>query len=131
MAWTKVPGRPAEQTGEFPSAAAKEVSRGAMQLRVSAAGQVSLRQGPLSGLRRLAAAAGCAAALIPAAARAQSVVLPELEVTTSPLPGAGIDRDKVPAMVQTLTADDFQRTYSPSVIETLLQRIPGVSTSDT
>src|SRR5262249_56286227 len=51
-------------------------------------------------------------------------------VGPSPLQGAGIDRDKVPAMVQTLTADDFQRTYSPSVTETLLQRIPGVVTND-
>ena len=33
-------------------------------------------------------------------------------------------------MVQTLTADDFSRVYSPSVVETLAQRIPGVVTSD-
>ncbi|MGZ3309760.1 MAG: TonB-dependent receptor, partial [Xanthobacteraceae bacterium] len=44
--------------------------------------------------------------------------------------GIGFDRSKVPAMVQTLTADDFSRVYSPSVVETLAQRIPGVVTSD-
>jgi iron complex outermembrane receptor protein len=69
-------------------------------------------------------------ALAPVMASAQGVVLPEIEVTTSPLPGAGLARDKVPAMVQTLSADDFQRTYSPSVTDTLMQRIPGVSTND-
>ncbi len=77
------------------------------------------------------AAAGFGAAMLPAAAVAQGVGLPEIQVvTTSPLPGAGLDRDKVPAMVQTLSADDFQRTYSPSVTDTLMQRIPGVSTTD-
>ena len=39
----------------------------------------------------------------------------------------GFDRDKVPAMVQSLTADDFARTHSPNVTDTLLQRVPGVT----
>src|SRR5215475_7606589 len=88
---------------------------------------------PGRGRRRVAAGVmlGAGLAALPVGAVAQTV-LPEIVVVApSPLAGAGIDRDKVPAMVQTLTADDFQRTYSPSVIETLLQRIPGVSTSDT
>ena len=69
--------------------------------------------------------------LWPAGAIAQSIALPPIEViATTPLPGAGIDRDKVPAMVQTLTAEDFSRTYSPYLTDTLFQRIPGVSTSD-
>src|SRR6476646_6323280 len=33
-----------------------------------------------------------------------------------------IDRDKVPSSTQTLTADDFQRTYSPSVTNVLMER---------
>jgi hypothetical protein len=33
-------------------------------------------------------------------------------------------------MVQTLPAEDFSRGYSPNVVETLMQRIPGVSTND-
>jgi iron complex outermembrane recepter protein len=33
-------------------------------------------------------------------------------------------------MVQTLPAEDFSRVYSPNVVETLMQRIPGVSTND-
>ncbi len=84
-----------------------------------------------------------AAVLLPTAAAAQispagpdaaappMVTLPPVEVVaTAPLPGAGIDRDKVPGTVQTLTSDDFTRTGSPNVTETLFQRTPGVSLSD-
>jgi iron complex outermembrane receptor protein len=71
------------------------------------------------------------AVLWPAGALAQSTVLPEIQViSTSPFSGGGIDRDKVPALVQTLTAEDFAQRYSPNVTDTLFQRIPGVSTSD-
>jgi iron complex outermembrane receptor protein len=91
--------------------------------------------------RRMAAApialrarfCGAAAMLIvPAAATAQSqpLALPDIDiVATSPL-GGDIDRDKVPGTVQTLTSDDFKRTRSPIVTETLFQRIPGVTLSD-
>ncbi len=51
-------------------------------------------------------------------------------VATTPVTGIGFDRNKVPAMVQTLTAQDFYRTHSPSVLEALMQRIPGVNTTD-
>jgi iron complex outermembrane receptor protein len=73
-----------------------------------------------------------AALLSPAAALAQnSAVLPEIQViSTSPLSGVGIDREKVPALVQTVTSDDIARTYNPNITDTLFQRIPGVSTSD-
>src|SRR5438128_882744 len=37
-----------------------------------------------------------------------------------------IDRDKVPSSTESLTADDFSRTYSSSVTDALLQRVPGV-----
>lgn len=69
---------------------------------------------------------------VPAAAFAQaSVSLPELEVVApSPLQGGRIDRDKVPAMVQTLAADDFVRAVSPNITDTLVQRIPGIAVSD-
>ena len=53
-------------------------------------------------------------------------------IAPSPLPaGSGrIDPDKVPGMTQSLSADDVSRTESPSVSDTLFQRIPGVSLSD-
>ena len=43
---------------------------------------------------------------------------------------AGIDRDKIAASTQTLKAEDFARTYSPSITDTLVQRVPGVSVTD-
>src|SRR5262249_27983373 len=51
-------------------------------------------------------------------------------VAPTPITGLGIDRNKVPAMVQTLPAEDFSRVYSPNVVETFVQRIPGVTTND-
>src|SRR5262249_60036732 len=51
-------------------------------------------------------------------------------VATTRVTGLGIDRDKLPAMVQTLPAADFSRTYSPNVVETFAQRIPGVTTNN-
>src|SRR5215467_9534589 len=51
-------------------------------------------------------------------------------VAPTPITGLGIDRSKVPAMVQTLPAEDFSRTYSPNVVETFAQRIPGVTTNN-
>src|SRR4051812_12689355 len=41
-----------------------------------------------------------------------------------------IDRDKVPAMVQSATAEDFSRTYSSNVTDTLFQRLIGITLSD-
>src|SRR3981081_2788392 len=76
--------------------------------------------------RRAAVSRAVAPAPLPAPS-----VLPALQViATTPVTGIGFDRSKVPAMVQTLTADDFSRVYSPSVVDTLAQRIPGVVTSD-
>lgn len=83
-----------------------------------------------SASARLIAGIVAGVAMASAAARAQET-LPEIQVIgTSPLQGAGIDRDKVPAMTHTVTADDLQRTYSPNVTDTLYQRIPGVTLSD-
>ena len=70
------------------------------------------------------------AVMAPALGRAQTA-LPEIQViATAPLQGPAIERDKVPAMTHTVTADDIQRTYSPTVTGTLMQRVPGVSISD-
>ena len=60
-----------------------------------------------------------------------STALPEIHViATTPLGETGVDRDKVAASTQTLNADDFSRTYSQSVTDTLMQRVPGVSVTD-
>jgi iron complex outermembrane recepter protein len=66
----------------------------------------------------------------PAPARAVTAPSPFQFVAPTPITGLGIDRNKVPAMVQTLPAEDFSRTYSPNVVETFVQRIPGVTTNN-
>jgi hypothetical protein len=70
-------------------------------------------------------------ARVSAPAPAPAPQIPAFQVVaTTPVPGIGFDRDKVPAMVQTLPAEDFSRVYSPNVTQTLEQRVPGVFTSD-
>ena len=58
-------------------------------------------------------------------------VLPEITVVApTPLRGDEINREKIPAMVQTLTAEDFARNHSFSTTDTLGQRIPGTALTD-
>ncbi len=65
------------------------------------------------------------------AAPAAAIELPEVNVVaTSPLPGGGEDADKIPAMVQTVPAEDFARTNSQNVTDTLQQQIPGAVAID-
>ena len=52
-------------------------------------------------------------------------------VAATPLPGAGVDPDKLPAVVASLSSDDFVRTRSLAVTDALEQRIAGLSLSDT
>src|SRR6476620_11542118 len=66
----------------------------------------------------------------PAPAPAVTTPSPFQFVAPTPITGLGIDRNKVPAMVQTLPAEDFSRDYSPNVVGTFAQRIPGVTTND-
>src|SRR5689334_19259324 len=66
----------------------------------------------------------------PAPAAAVTTPTPFQFVAPTPITGLGIDRNKVPAMVQTLPSEDFSRTYSPNVVETFVQRIPGVTTNN-
>jgi outer membrane receptor protein involved in Fe transport len=47
-------------------------------------------------------------------------------VATTPLAGTGIDADKVPASVTTVSSSEIQRTQSLSVTDTLQQRVPGI-----
>jgi hypothetical protein len=71
-----------------------------------------------------------AAPVTPAPAPAASALPAFQVIATTPVPGIGFDRNKVPAMVQTVTSEDFSRVYSPNVVETLQQRIPGVTTNN-
>ena len=76
----------------------------------------------LSGMAR-----GFAQAASPGAA----IELPEVDVVaTSPLPSGGENRDNIPAIVQSVPAEDFARTNSRSVTDTLQQQIPGAVSID-
>src|ERR1700761_2006303 len=71
------------------------------------------------------------AAALPTSGFAQQQALPEIQViANTPLPGAGVDRDKLPSTSYSVDSSDFQRTYSQNVTDTLFQRIPGVTMSD-
>jgi iron complex outermembrane receptor protein len=60
------------------------------------------------------------------------VTLPTIEVIgTSPLPGTGIERDKVPANVQTLNSSDIAREGTPSVLRSLVDQAGSVNINDT
>ena len=70
-------------------------------------------------------------ALAQAASPKPTIALPEVEVVaTSPLPAGGEKRDKIPAMVQTVPAEDFDRKKSPNVTDTLQQKVPGAVSID-
>jgi iron complex outermembrane receptor protein len=60
-----------------------------------------------------------------------AIELPEVEVVaTSPLPSGGENPDNIPAMVQTVPAEDFGRANSQNVTDTLQQHIPGAVSID-
>ena len=55
------------------------------------------------------------------------VGVPPVEVIgTTPLPGVGIDRDKVPANVQSVTSTDLEREGSPSLLNSLSDQAGSV-----
>jgi iron complex outermembrane receptor protein len=61
-----------------------------------------------------------------------TITLPTVEVIgTTPLPGTGIDRDKVPANVQSLTSSDLAREGSASLINSLTDQTGSVNVSAT
>jgi iron complex outermembrane receptor protein len=75
--------------------------------------------------------AGMAPGFAQAASPGAAIELPEVEVVaTSPLPSGGENPDNIPAMVQTVPAEDFARTNSQNVTDTLQQQIPGVVSID-
>ena len=65
------------------------------------------------------------------AASSSTVSLPQVEVVaTSPLPSGGEEAAKIPALVQSLSSQAFERTNSPNVTDTLQQRIPAAVAID-
>ena len=86
------------------------------EIRVTAASPVP----PPRGVAPPAAATASSAA--PPAAAAENVATPAE-------PGA-IDRDKVPANVQTLSTADFDQATTPSLLDAMARGLPGVALSD-
>jgi iron complex outermembrane receptor protein len=72
------------------------------------------------------AAAQSTAAPLPSSQAVETVVV----TATTPLPGTGIDIDKVPSNIQTLSAADLTREGSASVISALSSRLGSVSIND-
>jgi iron complex outermembrane recepter protein len=73
--------------------------------------------------------------LVPSAAWAQAsrsaVELPTIEVVeSSPLSPADLDRDKVPANIQSVSAPDLDHAKSPDLLQAIGQHLPGVTLSD-
>jgi iron complex outermembrane recepter protein len=69
-------------------------------------------------------------AMVPGAAAAQQA-FPTIEVVgVSPVPGGEIDRNKVPSNVQSIGPSDLDHTKTPSLLDGMVQSLPGVSLSD-
>ena len=69
-------------------------------------------------------------AVWPGLAAAQEV-LPTIEVVgISPGSTGGIDREKVPSNVQTIGAVDLDHAKTPTLLDGMVQALPGVSLSD-
>jgi len=87
---------------------------------------------------RLFASAGLAAILLaPAltagtarAAEAPQTVSPVTVVAPTPIGRPGVDADKLPAAIETLSAADLERRGSLSITDALEQRTPGLNLSD-
>ncbi len=57
--------------------------------------------------------------------------MPTIEVVgNTPLPGSDIDRDKVPANVQSVPSADFNHAVAPSLTDAMIRALPGVSRGD-
>lgn len=84
--------------------------------------------------RLLLGVAGLAAFASFGTAQAQdagATVLQEIDVIgTTPIGGDGLDRDKVPANVTSLTNDDLRGASSSAIADGVARKTPGVSLSD-
>ena len=54
----------------------------------------------------------------------------DLDLAAWGAPASASTATRCPPRRRRLSADDFSRTYSPSITDTLMQRVPGVSTTD-
>ncbi|HXQ50779.1 MAG TPA: TonB-dependent receptor [Stellaceae bacterium] len=76
---------------------------------------------------RLIAGAAFAALPVPAVAQPVYTLPPVQVIGVTPLAGTGIDVDKVPGNVQSLTSSELTREGSASVLDAMTDRLNGVS----
>lgn len=70
-------------------------------------------------------------AMFPGAAVAQETLQTIEVVGVAPVPGGGeIDKEKIPSNVQTIDAAALDHSRAPSLLEGMVQSLPGVSLSD-
>ena len=67
---------------------------------------------------------------LPGIASAQESLQTIEVVGVAPVPGGGIDKEKVPSNVQTIDASDLVPSKSPSLLDGIVQYLPFVSLSD-
>jgi iron complex outermembrane receptor protein len=84
----------------------------------------------LTKLRALKSALLLTCAVLPGVAAAQDTLQTIEVVGVSPVPGGEIDKEKVPSNVQTIDAHDLVSSKSPSLLDGMVQYLPGVSLSD-
>ncbi|MGA9122404.1 MAG: TonB-dependent receptor plug domain-containing protein, partial [Pseudolabrys sp.] len=78
----------------------------------------------------LTAAASAIVALAGHASAQQAITLPPIDVSITPIPGSELDRNKIPANVQTIPSSDFDHAISPSLVDAMIRALPGVSRGD-
>jgi len=84
----------------------------------------------LAGAFAASSAATAVAQTVPSAPMPEATLAPVEVIAPSPLAGVGVNPDKVPGTVESLTSGDFLRTGSPNVTDTLFQRTPALTLFD-
>lgn len=84
----------------------------------------------LTRLKALKGALLLGCAVFPAVASAQETLQTIEVVGVSPVPGGEIDIQKVPSNVQTIDASDLDHAKTPTLLDGMVQYLPGVSLSD-
>ncbi|MGC1895247.1 MAG: Plug domain-containing protein, partial [Pseudolabrys sp.] len=79
----------------------------------------------------LTAGASAIVALEGHASAQQVITLPPIDVIgITPIPGSELDRNKIPANVQTIPSSDFDHAISPSLVDAMIRALPAVSRGD-
>ncbi len=84
----------------------------------------------LTRLSALKSALLATCALLPTAAFAQQTLQTIEVVGVSPVQGSEIAKDKIPSNVETIGARELDHSRAPTLLDSILQSVPGVSLSD-